>query len=111
MHDILSSKIGAKTNGNKFTPSFHFLYLQQSVSRAEESMLQQSVQDTSLASRFRLQNRSMMVRKSKFSLRLAIQFRTPVVVTVLPFGWSQKTKLVSKLAFLSTVLDLTTLGR
>ena len=74
-------------------------------------MLQQSVQDTSLASRFRLQNRSMMVRTLKFSLRLAIQSRTPDVVTVLPFGWNQRTKVISKLAFLNTVVVLIKLER
>jgi len=53
----------------------------------------------------------MVERKLKVSLPLAIQSRTEVVVMVLPFGWSQRTKLVSKLAFLNTVLDLTKLGR
>ena len=71
----------------------------------------QLVQDSLVASRFRLQNRFMVERKLKFSLRLAIQSRTPVGAMVLPFGWSQRTKLVSKLAFLNTVLDLTKLGR
>ena len=74
-------------------------------------MLQQSVQDTSLASRFHLQNRSMMVRKSEFLLRLAIQSRTPDVVTVLPFGCNQRTKVISKLAFLNTVVVLIKLER
>ena len=111
LREILSSNIGVKTNSDKFTSSFLLRYLQQPVSRREKSMLLQLVQDSSVASRFLLQNRSMVGRKLKFSLRLVIQSRTQVVVTVLPFGWNQKTKLVSKLAFLSTALDLTKLGR
>ena len=74
-------------------------------------MLLQLVQDSLVASRFRLKNHSMVERKLKFSLRLAIQSRTPVGAMVLPFGWNQRTKLVSKLAFLNTVLDVTRLGR
>ena len=111
LREILSSNIGVKTNSDKFTSSFLLPYLQQPVSRPEKSMLLQLVQDSSVASRFPLQNRSMMGRKLKFLLRLVIQSRTPAVVTVLPFGWNQKTKLVSKLASLNTVLDLTKLGR
>ena len=51
-------------------------------------MLPQPVQDSSLGSRFRLQNHSIVERTLKFSLRLVIWSRSPVVVTVLPLGCS-----------------------
>ena len=59
----------------------------------------QLVQDSLVASRFRLQNRFMVERKLKFSLRLAIQSRTPVVVTVLPFDKSRFKTCISEYSF------------
>ena len=74
-------------------------------------MLLPPVQDSLLASRFPLQNHSMVERELKLSLRLVIQSSTPVVVTVLPFGWNQRIIINSKLAYLNTVMALMRLHR